>query len=466
MRRVIADAAAILFSMRRSAILAPAVAVTLAALAVAASPAAAGQRTYTLRTKAATVTGYEVKNKRHRVSHPRVNGFITKMSARVVDRAGKPIPVSRVMLHHVVFHNFGRRRGQFPSTCNPRGEPFFGTGEENQVMELPPGYGYRIRKEDKWTSTWMLMNHQPRLDVGLIEYTMTIDDSPKLIPVRPFWLRTIGCKADPIFNVPGGGARGSTYTQSKTWTVPKSGRIVAGGGHLHGGAKGFALSQQRCGNRRVIDSKPLYGLPDNPVYNVLPVLHEPGPINTAWMMSAAGVPVRKGERMTLTAGYDGELPHTRVMAIMHVYLAPDKKAPRECEPLPADFKHVRLNVPGRDDPPLMEVPLTGRGPDGVARTIDQPPGKLHVAGGGTTINVKNFSYDKKNLSVPLGSTLRWRFRDSALHNITLANGPRGFASRNYRDGGSYHKRLELPGSYRLFCSLHPLKMRQKVIVRP
>ena len=33
-------------------------------------------------------------------------------------------------------------------------------------------------------------------------------------------------------------------------------------------------------------SRPLYGLPEHPYYNVLPVLHEPGPIATSWITSA------------------------------------------------------------------------------------------------------------------------------------------------------------------------------------
>ena len=52
------------------------------------------------------------------------------------------------MLHHVFFVNHGRFRGdRRAGDCRTRnGETFYGTGEEDQAVELPAGYGYRLRK--------------------------------------------------------------------------------------------------------------------------------------------------------------------------------------------------------------------------------------------------------------------------------------------------------------------------------
>ena len=52
---------------------------------------------------------------------------------------------------------------------------------------------------------------------------------------------------------------GSTSTRSSTWRVPYDGRIVAVGGHLHGGARNMWLSQPRCGGRRLLDTAPRFG---------------------------------------------------------------------------------------------------------------------------------------------------------------------------------------------------------------
>ena len=54
----------------------------------------------------------------------------------------------------------------------------------------------------------------------------------------PYWIRANGCETiQPSYTVPGGGGPGSTYERTWTWNVPMTGRIVAAGGHLHGGAR-------------------------------------------------------------------------------------------------------------------------------------------------------------------------------------------------------------------------------------
>lgn len=39
------------------------------------------------------------------------------------------------------------------------------------------------------------------------------------------------------------------------------------------------------------------------------------------------------------------------------------------------------------------------------------------------------SFGVRNLAVPLGASVTWSFRGLGYHDVTLANGPRGFASR-------------------------------------
>jgi hypothetical protein len=50
----------------------------------------------------------------------------------------------------------------------------------------------------------------------------------------------------------------------------------------------------------------------------------------------------------------------------------------------------------------MQVPITGVGSDGLARTIDSPPGRLLSFGGSVTVNVRRFAYDKANAALPQG----------------------------------------------------------------
>jgi plastocyanin len=384
------------------------------------------------------------------------------MHARVVDRAGRQIPVRKIMLHHVLFSTPTRRDETY---CPGASERFYGTGEENQTLHLPPGYGYPITRGDRWKLNFMLMNHRPRYDESYLEYRMTIEDDPATVPVRPVWLGVTGCLRDPIFNVPGGDAPGSTFVRSHEWTAPADGRLIAAAGHAHGGTRSLELSQPRCGGRTLLRSMPRYGHPDNPVYHVLPVLHEPGPIDMSWWNSSVGIPIRQGEPLTVTARYDGRMPHTRAMGILHAYFAPSDGFADDCAPLPADATRVDEGRDGIDTPPKVVVPLTGLDRHGRAHTITKPPGRMRVLERGAVVPVRGFSFAFRNLSVPLGASLTWRFFGSRIHNVTLANGPEGFASQHLSGGRRYRRRFTRPGTYRLFCSLHPIAMSQRVVVR-
>ena len=50
----------------------------------------------------------------------------------------------------------------------------------------------------------------------------------------------------------------------------------------------------------------------------------------------------------------------------------------------------------------------------------------------------------RKLSVPSGATVRWRFQDPIRHDVTLADGPRAFASYVLGRGATYRKRLTVP----------------------
>jgi plastocyanin len=447
--------------------------IALGVLVLWAPSAHAELRTFTYRQGPLSVGPYQVRytdKSTRRVPSPDMDGFVVRMHARVVDKAGNRIPVRRLMLHHVVYKNHGRFAGDRRSPyCGGDSESFYGTGEENQTMRLPPGYGYRIRRGDRWETGWMLMNHRNRVDRAYIEYTATIDTNPALTPVTPYWLRVTGCpsasKLDPIFDVPGGGRRGSTYTKTLRFRLAGAGRLIAAGGHAHGGTKDLTITQPRCGHRTLMDSKPLFGLPSDPYYHVLPVLHEPGPIDMSWVSTRAGIPVGAGEPLELKSHYDAELPHTRVMGIMHLYVARDPSVRSSCARLPRDLRNERLDEPGRRKPPRVRVPLTGLDRAGRAHTISHPPGRRRRMERGATIVVRDFSFSLRNLSVPAGSEVRWRFRARERHNVTLANGPLGFSSQNLRNHRTYSRRLRRPGTYRIYCSLHPVTMTQAIVVR-
>ena len=447
----------------------------LAAGLLLASPAAASPVTKTFRYGPITIDPYQVKQDNYAtVPAPGVDGFITAMDADIVDADGSKVPIKRVMLHHVVFLNPGhqdRTCGQFTlldsQTKVPAlAERFYGLGEERAKLQLPGGYGYPVTKyDDTFLMTWMLMNHQAKRDSVYIEYHVTYDTDLTLKAAYPYWLDVRNCRADPVFDVPGGGGRGSTYKRSTTWTVPKNGRIVAAGGHVHGGGERLDLTQTDCSDRRLVRSTPTWGLPSHPFYHVRPILHEPGPINMSGTLSEKGFVVSQGQRLKLTATYDDARPHTRVMGIMMVYLAPDDSVQRGCAPLPDDAHVYKTSERGRTKPPPFKVPIVGIGADGVARDISKPPGRRVALQSGDTIDVHDFYFKRPNVSLRQGGVLRWDFASGTLHNVTLANGPRGFSSKHLSNGRTFSKRFRVPGTYRLFCGLHPVLMTETVKVK-
>jgi type IV secretory pathway protease TraF len=87
------------------------VAVALAATAVVAfghaAVARADDQTLTFRSTSVTVGPYAVQQSTMLVPSPTVDGYVTGISADVVDQDGVSEPITHVMLHHIVFAKVG-----------------------------------------------------------------------------------------------------------------------------------------------------------------------------------------------------------------------------------------------------------------------------------------------------------------------------------------------------------------------
>jgi plastocyanin len=419
----------------------------LAALAFP-GPAHAGQQTLVFRSPSKISIGpYAVAQGTELTPSPAVDGYVTGLSATLVDARGNEVPISHIMLHHVVFAKVGMPDytcttftdfdgNQIPALA----QRFYGEGEERTTLALPQGYGYPNRARDRWGMTYMLMNHRNVSETVYIQYTVRYVTGDNLIPVKPVWLDVRNCKSDPIFNVPGDRPLFSSYKQHADYTMPESGFLVAGGAHLHGGGLKLTLSNRTCGGRTLFTSQPTWGLPV-----IKPVMHENGPKHMTTFSTTSGIPVAAGDKLRLTAVYDDSLPHTRVMGIMLVYLAPAPVSGcPSVPPLPAD----PASHPGA--PPRVVLPLLHR-PKGPIRNV-------------FSTWMGDFAYGAPRVSIRRGSTFRWTFAGPSRHDVTLASGPVGFASPS-RSHGTFSFRFTRPGVYKLFCSLHPTQMTQIITVR-
>jgi plastocyanin len=423
--------------------------------------------TYVFRVGPFEIGGYQTVRRNDIVAPPPVAGSIVGMDVRMVDSAGLEIPQSELMMHHNVFTNGGPDNMRKDGACPHRDvrERFYGTSEELRPLTLPRGYGYPSAPQDRWKMIWMVMNHRHERRLAYAEYRVTVDPSPALTAVKPYWLSVVPCVSDPQYTVPGGRPPGTVHKRSKTIAMPEGGRIVAVGGHLHGGSHSLALTQPSCANRLIAANDPTYGDPADPLYAVRPLLHEPDPRSISWSQWSNGWAIPRGEKLKVTALYDGSRPHMRVMGIAHVYLAPDDSVPAGCSAPPSVGETLGPGFAGgQPDPPAVSLTLAQWRGRGVAKQIAQPKGRLVRRTGNATVKVDRFAFDPPLLSIPRGASVRWLFRDEKIHDATLVRGPRGFATATVRDRSQRH-RFDVAGEYRLYCSVHPVLMSQLVKVR-
>jgi plastocyanin len=465
-------------------------------------------REYTCYWKPPPVGGYAVEQD-YEFSIPRPTGLpggqdshITHAEVDLVDQNFDPVPISRLMLHHIVFLNLARQ----DRTCEGKGfagfgeedtsggtnyapERWYAAGEERAKISFADGYGYPTRNNHNWSMVYMFMNHKPTTDnQAWVEYKLTIDTSGDLEPAIPYWLDVANCRADPIYNVPGmspkakkralrrarkgGPPLRSSHTRSEDFTVQEDGWLVGGAGHVHGGAEKLTITKPSCNNLQVAQSVPTWGLPSHEFYNVKPVLHEPGPIGMSAFQTRQGIPVTAGQQIRLNSIYDGVRPHVRVMGIYIVYLAQDRPddlpaaTPQTCGGAPGDIAYgPGTNLTGRPGPVPYTIPLTGLNAQGNAVTINGPPGPIRRMKNGATVFVGDRYFGRPNVRLRRGSTLNYFFGTNELHNLTLANGPLGIGSPNLDKNRVFSQRFTRAGTYRLFCGLHPTQMSQRVIVK-
>jgi hypothetical protein len=348
-----------------------------------------------------------------------------------------------VMIHHIVLHAPGAKWGN-QGNCAAQ---FFAMGEENQEMPKLGDYGLANMtpsgQAPNWLLTHMLMNHRSYPFKVFIRTKITYSDTPKT-EVTPLWIDTAGCNIDPVYTVPGDGPKGSNHVDNHIYTVPEDGRIIGAQGHLHGGGKYQTLTNTSCDNRRLIRSQAYYAFPDHIFYRVRPILHEPSPVSMSRTASETGIPVSAGDRLRLRAVYDNYLPHTRVMSIMMVYLAPGDVEP--CAAAPDDVEIQDKPRRFRKPYPPATVPLFNP-PRGAFKPFNDP------------MRVEDFLFKPRRVVVDRGTTVTWDFNDDIDHDVAVANGPYAFSS-DWIKQGQYSFKFRKRGTYGLNCTLHPTMSQQ------
>ena len=256
------------------------------------------------------------------VAAPSEKGYFTSMQARLVDSEGDKLGHHSVHLHHAVWLNPYKE----DMTCDefdgslPDFDRFFATGKESTKVDLPSGYGYLWDPQISQPATqsapwWALIAHLDGMagapDVFIqFDLSFVPANKRKLTPVKTVWLDVRNCRSDPVYDVP---RNTSARVHHKSWTyrMPRSGRFVFLGGHLHDGGLRLALTNRSSG-RKVFTSRPTYGMAGERWYLT----------KMSTYSRAPGMKVARGDLLRLTAVYDSTHRWKDVMGIMVGAFAP------------------------------------------------------------------------------------------------------------------------------------------------
>jgi hypothetical protein len=445
---------------------------TVLALAVMAPAAAAKERVLTLYSP--RIDSLPYVHDTHNVTlradgrqAPAKPGYILGFKEMALvdskDPKAKPLPIAKMMVHHLLYNAPGRVDDM--GGCW-RGFGFFGgRGEEHPLGRMLTGvpkrfrdrYGIANRKPDgsapDWRLTAMVMNHYKRPKSFYVRTRIHYTTEPRE-SIAPVIIGNCAQLANGMsYDVPGGGPPGSNHVDESTWTAPFSGRLLAAISHQHGGGKHHLLESETCG-RRIFKAPVYHGLPQHPYNTIRPILHEPGPIGNGSYATAKGIPIVEGEVLRRAAVHDNHNLHVAAMGFWIAMFVPDDSVQR-CGPLPDDI--IEINRPRRFDRTPnhdLVVPQLRR-PSGAFRPFDGAP-----------LSIGDNFFRPQKITAAVGQTVTWRFDGTLPHTVTVANGPRGFSSVYWgRTGGTYSVTPQVPGTYRLTCLVHPTSMAQTLEVK-
>jgi plastocyanin len=78
-----------------------------------------------------------------------------------------------------------------------------------------------------------------------------------------------------------------------------------------------------------------------------------------------------------------------------------------------------------------------------------------------TINIKDFMFTPRNLTIPVGSKITWINKDEEPHKVSEVNS--SFISKPLDTDDGFTYEFKTPGKYEYFCTVHP-RMTGTIIV--
>ena len=422
---------------------------------------------------------------------PRIPGYVVRIKPDLTRRDGSIPPTDKIHLHHAVWLST-RAPSINPHAGTAGAEIFFATGEEKTIMTIPRPYGYPVKPSDTWVLNDMIHDLTNRGMRLYITYTVdfvaaTSALGRRLKPVTPVWT-DVENSAYPVFDVLRGSGSNGRFTypnmqpgayagreKLNEFALPRSGTLVAFGGHVHPGGLWTDLFLRRDGrSTRIFRSEARY------FGNRPPVSWDLGMTVTPrdWR-----VRVRRGDVLRVNATYDTRhASWYESMGIMFGFIAQDATGKNPFTQRIATRgrpSHGHLpendNFGGRN----TGIPDPTRLPSGATPDGSVPIANFRYRYG----DLNGFGAQRNPPTVPAGSSLEFVNKDSdanVFHTVTgckapcnrttgigypLANGtifdsgnlgfgPSGFTAATNRNTWKTPTNLT-PGTYAYLCRVHP-----------
>jgi plastocyanin len=101
---------------------------------------------------------------------------------------------------------------------------------------------------------------------------------------------------------------------------------------------------------------------------------------------------------------------------------------------------------------MKSVTLRGLGRSAIAAAILLSLGGVQAHAEDVNVMIDNFTFEPKQLTVKVGTTVTWKNRDDIPHTVVSAG---KFRSKTLDTDDSFSFTFTVTGDYKYFCSLHP-----------
>lgn len=81
-----------------------------------------------------------------------------------------------------------------------------------------------------------------------------------------------------------------------------------------------------------------------------------------------------------------------------------------------------------------------------------------------TVQVKDNKFVAKSITVKKGTTVKWVWKGSAPHDVSVTKGPTRFKS-SVKTSGTFSKKLTKAGTYSIVCTIHAPSMKMTIKVK-